>query len=211
MASPQLPAASPESGSSSGHANPNASDKEALVLGQPEPFNVHGVFKKGERIKYHRVTLPGALEENVKLWVRYDKLYLIGIEMKEEVFSSKPTRGGMKQHFYNHGPGASMYNGSFILTLSMMEKPSSGHGTTTTKNKSSEEAAALYTKVELPGVYGQGVKMWVKSGEVIVNSRDVKVEEVFCSREERKSREIDIGMGSECDPMVLIFAPKLDK
>ncbi|KAJ4835559.1 hypothetical protein Tsubulata_049910 [Turnera subulata] len=216
MASPQLPAVSPESGSSSGHSNPNAS--EPLILGQPEPFNVHGVFKKGERIKYHKVTLPGDLEKNVKLWVRYDKLYLTGIETKKEVFKSKDTRGGVKQHFFNHGPGASMYNGIFILTLAMLKKPSSGQAattTTTTNNNSSDEAAALYyTKVGLPGIYGESVKMWVRSGEVIVNCRDVKAEDVWSARGEGKWPEISVYVGAKGlatgDPIMLMFAPKLD-
>ncbi|KAJ4832309.1 hypothetical protein Tsubulata_026975, partial [Turnera subulata] len=181
---------------------------QRVVLGQPEPFSVHGVFKKGERNKYNKVTLPGDLEEKVKLWVRYDKLYLIGIETKKEVFYSKDTRGGVKQHFFNHGPGASMYHGSFVLTLSMAKKPSSGEATTTTTNDtSSDEAAALYTKVGLPGIYGESVKMWVRSGEVIVHCRDVKVEDVWSARGEMKSLDISVEVRAKGDPMLVPTHP----
>ncbi|KAJ4833735.1 hypothetical protein Tsubulata_036344 [Turnera subulata] len=183
----------------------------SVVLGQPQPFNGNNAFKKGERLKYTKVELPGFFKRDVKLWVKYGELYLMAMEMKPKSFGSSNCRDAMKSHYYNHGPSASMYNGSFFLSLARRENATPGGRGRHPNPSGEDEKDTLYSKVELPGVYGEGVKMWVKSESIVVNSMNIKTEDA-CSMQEEKPK-LRIGKdGAEIDSslaVTLVFAPKV--
>ncbi|KAJ4829929.1 hypothetical protein Tsubulata_012127 [Turnera subulata] len=183
----QLPSASADAGSSS-------SAKTSVVLGRPLPFNGNNALKKRERLKD----------------TKYGELYLMAMELKPKSFGSSNCRDAMKFPYYNHGPGASMYNGTFFLSLARRREnaipvrrgrhPNSSDGTDT-----------LYSKVELPGIYGDGVKMWVKSESVVVNSMDLKSEDACSEQEGSPELRIDKD-GAEIDnslAVTLVFTPKM--
>ncbi|KAJ4837490.1 hypothetical protein Tsubulata_041975 [Turnera subulata] len=92
-----------------------------MVFGQPQPFDEEAEFEDGEMEKYTRVKIPGVVfEENVKLWVNYDAMYLTGVAMKMEASTSEGGRGAMTPYTpyaFNIGRDASMLNGSCLLHL----------------------------------------------------------------------------------------------
>ncbi|KAJ4848256.1 hypothetical protein Tsubulata_043088 [Turnera subulata] len=228
-----LPSGSTDGGSSSAG---NAS----VVLGEPQPFNGYSAFKKGERLKYTKVELPGFFKRDVKLWVKFGELYLMAMEMKPKALKSSNRRDAMKTHYYNHGRGASMYNGSLFLSLARREDaiPSGktnrrdamkthyyNHGRGASMYNGSlflslarredaipsDEKNTFYSKVELPSVYGESAKMWVRSDDIVVNSLDIKAEDA-CSRwEQTPSLKMDDDGGKIDDSLtvVLVFNPKM--
>ncbi|KAJ4833733.1 hypothetical protein Tsubulata_036342 [Turnera subulata] len=133
-----------------------------MVFGQPQPFDEEAEFEDGEMEKYTRVKIPGVVfEENVKLWVNYDAMYLTGVAMKMEASTSEGGRGAMTPYTpyaFNIGRDASMLNGSCLLHL-FVKKGAYNHD-----NCSEEED--LYTRVELPGAYKESVKLWVRSDHI---------------------------------------------
>ncbi|KAJ4834869.1 hypothetical protein Tsubulata_039985 [Turnera subulata] len=151
------------SSSSSSATSGAASRSEVMVLGQPQPFTGHNIFEKGERSKYTQVKLPGLFKKRMKLWVNYSEMYLSVEEVK--VGTATNTRNvneRLTNLFYK-------CNGILfelkILIAEEKEKPSAH----------SSVESALYTKVELPGIYGKAVKLWVKSGSVLLIGEEFKI------------------------------------
>ncbi|KAJ4826124.1 hypothetical protein Tsubulata_049737 [Turnera subulata] len=87
------------------------------------------------------------------------------------------------------------HNGEIMFALNILaekgkEKPSA---------HPSGEESVLYTKVELPGIYGKAVKLWVKSDIFIGPGQELKMpcncELKFCASRDQ-------------DSLILSFVPK---
>ncbi|KAJ4826123.1 hypothetical protein Tsubulata_049735 [Turnera subulata] len=190
----KFPAASPESGSSSAPAVVPATASEVLVIGRPQPFTGNNIFEKGERAKYTRVNLPGLFKKQVKLWVNYGDMDLCVVESKGLTFNAADAATIIRKleeevtNLFNKFTGV-----MFDLELITKEKKKpSAH--------SSGEESVLYRKVELPGIYGKVVKLWVKS------------DSITCFGEEFKIPGAAVNFGIPCSPdfdsVVLSFIPQ---
>ncbi|KAJ4848252.1 hypothetical protein Tsubulata_043084, partial [Turnera subulata] len=168
----KFPAASPESGSSSASAVVPATASEVLAIGRPQPFTGNNIFEEGERAKYTRV----------KLWVNYGEMDLCVVESKGLTFNAADAATIIRKlkeevtNLFNKFTGV-----MFDLELITKEKKKpSAH--------SSGEESVLYRKVELPGIYGKAVKLWVKS------------DSITCFGEEFKIPGAAVNFGIPCSP-----------
>ncbi|KAJ4830278.1 hypothetical protein Tsubulata_021755 [Turnera subulata] len=129
---------------------------DVMVLGQPQPFSGHNIFEKGEKGKYTKVNLPGLFKKRVKLWVNYGEMHLSVVEFKGLALDTTRNLRNFKETV------ADVFNNNrvlfeLILLTQKTKEPSA---------RSSGAESALTTKVELPGVYGEAVKLWVKTDTV---------------------------------------------
>ncbi|KAJ4837491.1 hypothetical protein Tsubulata_041977 [Turnera subulata] len=158
-------ASSSDTGSSSSSAISEAADRSEVMVGQPQPFTGHNIFENGERVKYTKVNLPGRFKKRSKLWVNYGEMHLRVVEAK---FGTETEFRNFDQGFGNLID--KVLNGEIMFMLNILakkekEKPSA---------HPSGEESVLYTKVELPGIYGEAVKLWVKSDIVIGPGQELK-------------------------------------